>query len=200
MLTDAARTYSTLFAPEMFVPLCGLLVVAYEWRAVPERTLAGFGTRVGVFAVGWVVAFAVYRGVPRLLATTPEWGPDAAGSAGLGLGIGVVWLGWRLRSWGGLVPGFALALLAVTGPHLLVTPVWDISSHVLYAMTPAGYLALVDRRFAPLSLVPAGMVFARPLAGAHTWVQSTGGFVLALACLLALYGVGVPGGRRSPAA
>jgi len=36
-------------------------------------------------------------------------------------------------------------------------------------VVPAGYLLVVDRRFAPLALVAIGMMFARPFAGAHTW-------------------------------
>lgn len=41
--------------------------------------------------------------------------------------------------------GYALLLVAVTVPHLLVTPFWDISSHVLYTAVPAGYQILPGR-------------------------------------------------------
>jgi len=85
------------------------------------------------------------------------------------------------------MPELSLLLIAATVPHLLITPFWDVSSHVLYAAVPAGYLAVVDRRFVPVLVVPVGMVFARPLAGAHTWPESIGGFVLAG---LVLAGVG----------
>ena len=185
MLTDAARTYSTLFAPEYFVLLCSLALVGREWRESDAR-LAGLGARVGVFGLGWAVAFVIYRGVPHAVGTVPSWGPDAAGSAGLGVGVAIIWLCWRRFDWGDRVPEYAAVLLAVTVPHLLVTPFWDLSSHVLYAATPAGHLTLTDRRFAPLLVVPAGMVASRPLAGAHTWAQSVGGLVLAAVVLLAL--------------
>jgi hypothetical protein len=48
----------------------------------------------------------------------------------------------------------------------------------------AGYLLLVNLRFAPLAFVAVGMVFARPLAGAHTWLQSIVGLLLSVAFLL----------------
>ncbi len=192
MLADAAQTYSAVFAPELFVLLCGLLVVGYEWRQSVDPTLAGLGARVGVLSLGWVVAFAIYQGVPRAVGTLPEWGPDATGSAGLGVGIALIWLVWRVREWGTVVPGFAALLVAVTIPHLLITPFWDVSSHVLYAVTPAGYLFLVDRRFVPLVVVGLGMVVARPLAGAHTWAESIGGLVLASAFLFALFRTRTP--------
>jgi hypothetical protein len=123
--------------------------------------------------------------VPLLAGPLPTWGPDAVGSAGLAVGVLVIWLGWRLGDWGPLVPEFCLLLVAVTVPHLVVTPLWDVSTHVLYAAVPAGYATLVDRRFAPLAVVALGMVFARPLAGAHTWPQAVGGLVLAAAFLAA---------------
>jgi hypothetical protein len=185
MLTDAAQTYSTVFAPELFVLLCGLFLIGYEWRGSETASSTGFGARIAVLGVGWLVAFAVYQGVPQLVDTLPERGSDVTASIGLSVGIMVIWVIWRLRDWGTVTSGFAALIVGVTIPHLLITPVWDISGHVLYAMTPAGYLFLIDRRFVPLLVVGLGMVIARPLAGAHTWPQSLGGFALAGAFLVA---------------
>jgi len=64
----------------------------------------------------------------------------------------------------------------VTLPHLLLTPFWDVSSHVLYAVVPAGYLVTLDGRFTPFTIVAAGMVVACPLVGAHIWLQSIRGY------------------------
>lgn len=199
MLADVAQAYSEVFAPEFFVLLCSLLLVGYERREASDRSLAGLAARIGAVGFGWVVAFVIYRGVPRAVGTLPEWGPDATGSAGLAVGVLAIWLVWRLRDWGPLVPEFALLLVAVTVPHLLITPFWDVSSHVLYAVVPAGYLAVVDRRFAPLVLVALGMVLARPLAGAHTWPESIGGLALSLAFLVVLRRLRPPSERRSSA-
>jgi hypothetical protein len=186
MLTDLAQMYSEVFAPEFFVLICSLLVISYEWRADTAHSLAGLGVRVGVLGLGWVVAFAIYQGVPRMVGELPKWGMDFTGSAGLGVGILLIWFVWRRRDWGDLVPAFSLLLVAVTVPHLLITPIWDISSHVIYAVVPAGYLLVVDARFAPVAVVAVGMVAARPLAGAHTWLQSIAGLLLSVVVLVGL--------------
>ncbi|WP_277540180.1 hypothetical protein [Haloarcula laminariae] len=185
MLTDTARLYSDVFAPELFVLLCGACLIGYEWYGLTDRSPVGLGARFGVLALGWAVGLAIYEGVPVLFESAPAWAPDATGSLGLGVGILVIWLGWRRFEWGSHVPVFSALLVGVTVPHLLITPFWDISTHVLYAVVPAGYLVRVDRRFAPLALVALGMVFARPLAGAHTWPQSVAGLVLGVAFVAA---------------
>ncbi|QZY00928.1 hypothetical protein [Halobaculum rubrum] len=195
MSASIASTYSAVFAPELFVLLCGLTAVCYEWWQSTRRSWTGIAARVGVLGFGWTVAFAVYQGFPALLTVAPAWVTDATGSLGLGVGLSVIWGWWRRADWGSIVPDYALLLVAVTVPHLLITPVWDVSSHVLYAVVPAGFLALVDRRAAPLALVALGMVVARPLAGAHTWGESLGGLALGVAALAAyasITGIGDP--------
>ena len=184
MIEGAARAYSEAFAPEFFLFLCGLLVIGYEWTGASERTLGGLGGRVGALGLGWGVAFAVYEAIPRVAGSVPG-GTDVTGSVGLSVGLLVVLWVWRTRTWGALVPEFAAVLVAATVPHLLVTPVWNLSGHVLYAATPVGFLVATDERFAPLAVVPLGMVFSRPLAGAHTWAQSVAGLLLAAAVLVA---------------
>ncbi|PAU85173.1 hypothetical protein CK500_00440 [Halorubrum salipaludis] len=198
MLAAAARTYSAVFAPELFVLLCALLLVGYEWRGDPDRSPSDLAPRVGVVGIGWALAFAVYEGVP-LLVDLPAWGSDLTGSVGLGVGLGIIWLGWRLGGWGALVEGFAALLVAVTVPHLLITPFWAVSSHVLYALAPAGYLFAVDRRFAPLFAAGLGMIAVRPLAGAHTWGESVGAAFLAGAFLVALLRFSPPATRPAAA-
>ena len=66
MLGDAARAYSAAFTPELFVLICALLLVGYEWRGDPDRSPRGLAPRIGVVGVGWALAFAVYEGVPLL--------------------------------------------------------------------------------------------------------------------------------------
>lgn len=191
MVTDAAQLYSEVFSPEYFVLICTLALLAYEWPTSDGRTDArqaasGLAARLLTVVVGWVVAFAIYESTELFFDTVPSWGPDFTGSIGLGVGVLVIGGVWRVRDWGGHVPAFATLLFALTVAHTAITPFWDVSSHVAYAVAPAGYLVAADRRFAPLFAVAVGMVAARPLAGAHTWTQSVGGFVLAAAFLSGL--------------
>ena len=189
MSASIAPTYSAAFAPELFVLLCGLVAVGYELRRSTRPSTSDLWTeiaaRVGVLGFGWAVAFAVYRGLPGLLATAPAWTTNATGSVGLGVGLLVIRGWWRRAEWGTVVPEYALLVVAVTVPHLVITPVWDLSSHVLYAVVPAGFLTLVGRRAAPPALVAPAIVVARPPAGAHTWAESLGGLVLGVAALAA---------------
>ena len=186
MFTGLARTYSDVFAPEYFVLLCAITLIIYEWRETSAGAPRRLAARVGVLGLGWTVGLAIYEGVPAMYDSTPTWAADFTGSLGLGVGVLVIWLVWHRLDWGRLVPEFSLLLVALTVPHLVVTPFWDVSSHVAYATVPAGHLATVERRFAPFFAVPVAMVFARPLAGAHTWLQSVGGFVLGGAFLVGL--------------
>lgn len=187
MIESLAHMFSEVFAPEYFVLLCGVTLILYEWSHVSSTGIRGLVARFGVLVLGWIVAFVIYKGGPALFKSAPPWATDFAGSLGLAVGIVLIGVVWYMRGWGRLVTEFSLWLVAVTVPHLVITPFWDISSHVLYAATPAGYLALVDRRFGPYLLVPLGMVVSRPLAGAHTWLQSIGGLFLACLFIVGLY-------------
>lgn len=192
-VTEAARTYSTVFAPELFILVCALLLVGTEYRRGRPSSVRELGPRLGVLGAGWLVGLAIYRGVPLVVGPVPKWVSDSLATVGLVIALGAILVAWRSGAWGGLVPGFAGILVAVSVPHLLITPVWDISSHVLYTVVPAGALAWVDRRFVAIVAVPAGMVFARPLAGAHTWPQSIAGLALGVLALVVYDRVGRPG-------
>ncbi|WP_210423538.1 hypothetical protein [Halorussus marinus] len=198
MVTELARLYSEAFAPEYFVLLCTIALVGHEWR---RRRFgpAGLAGRALAVVAGWAVAFAIYESTGAVFESVPSWGEDFTGSVGLGVGILLIGIVWRLREWGRHVPRFAALLLGVTVVHVAITPFWDVSSHVAYAVAPAGYLVSADRRFWPLLAVAIGMVAARPLAGAHTWLQSIGGFALAAAFIAGLsYRVGRTGGAAAP--
>lgn len=184
MVTELATMYSEVFAPEYFVLVCTLALVAYEWRGSQSFGLAQVAGRLLTVVVGWAVAFAVYQSTETIFDPVPSWGADFTGSVGLGIGIALIGAVWSARDWGDHVPAFAKLLFGLTVVHTVVTPFWDVSSHVAYAVAPAGYLVVADRRFAPLLAVALGMVLARPFAGAHTWLQSVGGLVLAVGFVL----------------
>lgn len=184
MVTELATLYSEVFAPEYFVLVCTLALVAYEWRGSQSSGLAQVAGRLLTVVVGWAVAFAIYQSTEMMFDPVPSWGADFTGSVGLGVGIAIIGAVWSIRDWGDHVPALAKLLFGLTIVHTVVTPFWDVSSHVAYAVAPAGYLVVANRRFAPLLAVALGMVLARPLAGAHTWLQSVGGLVLAAGFVL----------------
>lgn len=194
-VSDVARVYSTVFAPELFILLCVVVLVGQEYRRGRPAAARELAPRLGVLGAGWLVGLAIYRGVPLAVGPVPKWVSDSLGSIGLVVALAAIVVAWQLRAWGGLVPGFAGILVAISVPHLVITPFWDISSHVLYTVVPAGALAWVDRRFAVLAAVPAGMVLARPLAGVHTWPQSIAGLALGMLALVVYDRIGRPGWR-----
>jgi hypothetical protein len=182
-----ARLYSTVFSPEYVLLACTLALVAVERRRGHRdgRLVA----RLGVVAAAWLLAFAVYRSAPLVFDPVPVWAGDLLGGVGLAAAFVLIGAAWRRFAWGPVVPEFAAVVVVVSVVHSLVTPFWDVSSHVLYTAVPAGYLALVDRRTLPVVVVPLGMTASRPLAGAHTWTQSVAGLVAAglLVGLVATY-------------
>ncbi len=172
-----AGLYSTVFAPELFVLGATALLVAYEWRAWDwsERALA---VRLAAVLAGWTLAFAVYAGGPSLVAGGVPGGDDFYASVGLIVGFGLIWLAWTRQNLDSVGPEYCLLLVATSVVHAVVVPLWDVSSHVLYAAVPVVYLATVDRRFAALLVVPGAMVWSRVATGAHTSLESVAGLAL----------------------
>lgn len=176
-----AGLYSTVFAPELFVLEATALLVGYEWRT---RDWSGraLAVRLGAVLAGWLLAVAVYAGGPQLVAGGVPGGDDFYASAGLIVGFGFIWLAWTRQDLDSVGPEYCPLLVATSVVHAGVVPLWDVSSHVLYAAVPVVYLATVDRRFAALLVVPGAMVWSRVATGAHTGLESVAG--LALGALL----------------
>lgn len=177
-----AELVSTAFAPELFVLVTTLLLMVYETGVRNDGWDArGLGARLGTVLVAWALAFAVYQGGPALVSGPVPGGEDFFASVGLIVGFAAIWTAWRRWAFGPLVPTYCLLLVATSAVHVVVVPVWDISSHVVYAAVPVGYLTTVDRRFAPLAAIPLALVWSRLVLDAHTIGQSVGGVVLAVA-------------------
>jgi hypothetical protein len=126
-----------------------------------------------------VLAFAVYQGGPRLVSTDLPGGEDFFAALGLIVAFGAIAFAWRRLDWGSLVPPYAALLVVTSLLHLVVVPLWDASSHVIYAAVPAGALVAADRRFAPLLAVPPALVWSRIATGAHTVDEAAGGLLVA---------------------
>jgi membrane-associated phospholipid phosphatase len=172
-----AAAVSTVFTPELFLLLTTLLLVGYERRDGPSpRALAA---RTGVVAGAWALAFAVYQGGPELVSTSVPGGDDFFAALGLIVAFAGIGLAWRRFDWGSLLPPYAALIVVTSIVHLAVVPVWNASSHVIYAAVPALALLAVDRRFAPLLAVPPLLVWSRISTGAHTVDEAVGGLLVA---------------------
>jgi hypothetical protein len=184
-----ADTVSTVFAPELFVLLATLLLVGYEAR--DDHAPKSLAPRLGVVVGAWALAFAVYQGGPaimgtavpggdaRLTVTAIPGGDDFFAALGLIVAFAGIALAWRQFDWGSLVPPYAVLLIVTSLLHLVVVPLWDTSSHVIYAALLAGALVAADRRFAPLLLAVPLLVWSRIATGAHTVGEAVGGLLVA---------------------
>lgn len=147
-----------------------------EWiRRDSEAT----SPRVALVGTAWTAAFVVYQGGPALLSGPVPGGEDFFASLGLIVSFAVIGVVWRRRGWGPLLPAYCLLLIATSVVHAVVVPFWDVSSHVVYAAVPTGYLAAVERRFAVLFAAPLGLTWSRIALNAHTPRESLGGLALA---------------------
>jgi membrane-associated phospholipid phosphatase len=172
-----AAAVSTVFTPELFLLLTTLLLVGYERREA--RSPRALAARTGVIAVAWALAFVVYQGGPELVGTTVPGGDDFFAALGLIVAFAGIGLAWRRFDWGSLLPPYAALIVVTSIVHLAVVPVWNASSHVIYAAVPALALLAVDRRFAPLLAVPPLLVWSRIATGAHTVDETVGGLLVA---------------------
>lgn len=173
-----AALFSTVFAPELFVLAATLLLIGYELRRTDWRWQR-LAARIAVVGVAWLVAFTVYRGGPIFVAGTVPGGEDFFASSGLIVGFVLIGIVWRRRVWGRLVPAYCLLLITTSVLHIVVVPVWDVSSHVVYAAVPSAYLVTVDRRFGVLFVVPLGLTWSRVALDAHTPGEALGGLAVA---------------------
>lgn len=208
-LTAFMRLYEVVFHPLWFAAMTGLVLVVYEWsRNSGDRSELGvrLGVLLGVLAVGSLPALGYVLLSPVAIGvafTNPPWQVDVASAVGVVVTAAGLWFVWRHYDWGKLVPGGALVLVATLVPYAAIAPFWDISGHVTFTTALSLYLALVDRRFAPVVLVALVMIVNRPYLGAHTWLQSIAGFVLAVVVVAGVVtfvlddGIGPTTSRRS---
>lgn len=173
-----AELLSVVFAPELFVLTATLFLLARELQGTGWHWTELFG-RSAVVGVAWILAFVIYQGGPALVSGSLPGGEDFFASVGLVGGFVLIGAVWQRRAWGSLLPAYCLLLVATSVVHLLVVPVWNISSHVVYTAVPTGFLLTLDRRFVALVVVPLGLAWSRVALGAHTVDQSLGALAVA---------------------
>jgi hypothetical protein len=171
-----ASMISAVFAPELFVLYTTMLLAGFEGRHT-EWTLTGLASRVGTVVTAFLVAFIVYEGGAASYATVVPGGEDFVASIGLILGFLLIVIVWHYRRWGAIIPFYAAILIGTSVVHILVVPFWDVSSHVVYASVSAGYVTVVDRRFAVIFLVPLALAWSRVAVSAHTMTEAVGGLI-----------------------
>jgi hypothetical protein len=186
------------YFPYVFHPITVLgvgiaVLVHYEW-ARQEADRRALWRRLGVFAGAGVLSVlpsaafmaATGQGV-RETTKGNAWQVDALVATGLFVVAGAVWLAWWWYDWGSLVPDAMAVLAAVTVPYAALSPVWNVSGHVMIALMPTLFFTLVDRRFWPSLAVPVVMVPNRVVLDAHTWPQAVGGFLVAAVVVVGTY-------------
>lgn len=175
-----AELISTVFAPELFVLVATLGVVGLEVRH-DGRGKRALAVRTVAVVAAWTLALVVYQGGQTAIPTPVPGGEDFFASVGLIVGFGVIWLVWRRRGWEESVQAYAVLLVGTSMVHGLVVPLWNVSSHVLYATVPSVYLSTLDRRFAVLLVVPLALVWSRVALNTHTVAESAGALVVGVA-------------------
>lgn len=198
----AVELFPYVFHPSTVLALGVLLLVHYEW----DRQAAGRATlwrRVGAFLGAGVLAFVptvlyfvLARGSLSKALQGSSWQLDMMVAAGVYVAAGTTWYLWHRFDWGALVPEAMVLLAAVIVPYTVLSPFWDISGHVIIALTPLLYLTLLDRRYWPLLSIPVLMVPNRVMVNAHSWPESVGGFVVAAVITVGLYRLRTPSRHR----
>ena len=192
-LTTVMQYYPYVFHPVTVLGVGTLVLIHYEWarqaadRSVLGRRVLGF-LGAGVLSLAPTGAYMLLTGAgPAETMSGNAWQVDALVAGGVVIAAGGTWYLWTRLDWGPLVPTAMQAIVAATVPYGLLSPVWNVSGHVVIALAPTLYLALVDRTFGGLLAVPVVMVPNRVYLDAHTWAQAVGGFAIATVAVTGVY-------------
>lgn len=198
--------YPYVFHPAIVLGGGMLIAIYWEWdrqradRETLGRRVAAF-LGAGICSLVPTAAYMLATGAgPMETMQGNAWRVDALVASGIFIAAGVTYLLWTRGDWGGVVPGMAVTMMAVAVPYVALSPLWNISGHVILSVTPALYLTLVDRSFWPLMVVPVVMVPNRIAVNAHTWPQAIAGFVVGSAVVLGVYWLRHDGSLAEPTA
>ncbi|SFR52198.1 phosphatase PAP2 family protein [Halogeometricum limi] len=198
------QAYPYLFHPAVVLGLGAVLTIHWEWsrQSAPASDL---WRRVAVFLAAGALSLlpsAVYMVVTGSgpMETMQGNGAqvDALVAGGIGVVAGTTWYLWRRFDWGAAVPRLMETYAIVAVPYVALSPVWNVSGHVLLSLTPALFLTLLDRRYWPTLAVPVVMVPNRIYVDAHTWPQAIGAFLLGTVLVVGVYRLRVDGDDSLP--
>lgn len=189
----AMDLYPYVFHPAIVVGAGAFVLIYHEWARQDADPSVLFG-RIGAFLGAGLLSllptlgYVLFTGQGLFEVTKGNvWQVDALVASGIFIATATTWLVWRYFDWGTTVPGYVEALAIVTIPYVALSPFWNISGHVILALTPTLYVTLVDRRFWPSLAIPVVMVPNRVYLGAHTWAQSVGGLLLATGIVVGVF-------------
>lgn len=205
LISLSMEYFPYVFHPITVLGVGILLLIHYEWRkqhadrSVLWHRVGGF-LGAGILALVPTVAYFAITGANPIEATVGnKWQMDALVAGGVLIASGTTWAIWHRYNWGPLVIVAMETLAAVMVPYILLSPIWNVSGHVIISLMPTLYLTLVDRKFWPLLVVPVVMVPNRIYLDAHTWPQTIGGLLIALVIVGVVYWVRTSDGSiRSP--
>ena len=175
--------YQDVLSPIYFLLLCAIIVVYLDWKEKGGSMMA----RVATIVASWVVAYAIYSLYFYLYPGSPQWVEDAFAVAGLMTAAAITYLVWSVKGYGRTTVGAIVSSMVVSIPYVVISPVWNISGHVAFTTAPAAFLTAIDRKFAPLFVVPIIMLVNRPIVGAHTVAESVAGLLLGLLSLVGVW-------------
>jgi membrane-associated phospholipid phosphatase len=192
LLRQAMVYYPYVFHPITVLGVGIALLIYLEWDRQDADAGAlwrrlGALAGAGLLSLAPTAAFMLVTGKGPMQTTRGNaWQIDSLVASGLFIVAGLLWAVWWWYDWGSLVPDGMETLAAVTAPYMVLSPVWNVSGHVIIALMPTLYLTLVDRRFWPSLAIPLVMVPNRILLGTHTWAQTIGGFLIAAVVVVGL--------------
>ncbi|WP_459191451.1 phosphatase PAP2 family protein [Halosimplex sp. J119] len=192
-LQRANELFPYVFHPITVLALGIVLLIHHEWRG-QSADRAALWRRIGAFLVAGALAlvptaayFLLVRGGLSSAVQGSSWQLDEMVASGVLIAAGTTWYVWHRYDWGAIVPDATVTLAAATVPYALLSPFWDISGHVLFALVPTLYLSLLDRRYLPLLAIPVLMIPNRVALDAHTLAQAVAGFAAGAVITLGLY-------------
>jgi uncharacterized membrane protein YidH (DUF202 family) len=182
--------YQDVFHPMPVLTACSLLLVTREWVHDGTR-LTSYVARTSTLLAAIALttagfAYVQFRTDIPIWAYRREgfWELDLAMSAVLVGVCATIWFLWRYFNWDERTRRATVLLSATAVPYAWISMHWNISGHVLFTLVPTLYLALVDRRYLPLLVIPLVMIPNRPMVSRHTLEQSFGSVALGVVCLV----------------
>jgi hypothetical protein len=179
--------YQDVFNPKYFLLLSAILIVFYDWKNSSHTVIHFFG-RLVVILICYIAGFKIMDLLVQQLvehsSNSPQYFEDFSAIAGMTIGLTLCIVLWRKLGYGRELIYGAIGLIAVSVPYTIISYFWNISGHVTFTAAPVTYLVALDRRLAPLYVIPAIMVLNRPLVGAHDTLQSVAGFIFGTSLIL----------------